>query len=573
MRPDPARPGALAPWPALQQMPGQHARRARPLRPVRRRQGPGRPQRQRHAGMRSLRRRRPRSPLRHLRSARPSLHAGQVRALRLQERLSDLLAGPDGTISFQLQPVAQALAPAQRPRSLLNWLERSPNAKLLAQLAAAGEPLSHELLDELPPGRHEYYVRQTLVTTGNLPERHDDLERLPSWLNKTLANHPAEHARLIRHSLTGSCCAALDDERQPDASPPTPTTTCATGSPRRSSCSSGSTTTTCRWTGSINRSWTTGWPTATPPPITFATSLTGPPPETSPRGWSFLFSLGKILSESSTSSNAGTFFVAASTARRCRWISGPPQLWSCCSGCRSRASATSPSTSSTSVRPEPCSELVGTPSSCLRSSASCSSGSPTPPTPELASPAPPTHHAGCSLVSLLVGQPAKTALPSSSALSTSMPALHATPRSSPSPERSRPPCSPTSSASRPLPPRGGPALEPAERQGVRFQDPTTARPPISAPASTVHGVLARHDLCRLAWLDRPTAALIRRPGRYQGARSGELAHVDVKRPGRLRDGGWPFTAATAWPPVKPATGPGSAWTTPTPTNHRHPRPR
>jgi hypothetical protein len=74
----------------------------------------------------------------------------------------------------------------------------SPNVILLAQLAATGEPLSHLRLDELPPGRHEYYVRQLLVTTGVLPERHDDLERLPAWLDKTLAGKPAEHARLIR---------------------------------------------------------------------------------------------------------------------------------------------------------------------------------------------------------------------------------------------------------------------------------------------------------------------------------------------------------------------------------------
>jgi hypothetical protein len=116
----------------------------------------------------------------------------------LDDQLRELLAGPDGAASPQLQPVHQALVTAQHPRSLIRWLGHSPNAKLLAQLAAAGERLSHELLDELPPGRHEYYVRQLLVTTGVLPERHDDLERLPAWLDKTLANKPAEHAQLIR---------------------------------------------------------------------------------------------------------------------------------------------------------------------------------------------------------------------------------------------------------------------------------------------------------------------------------------------------------------------------------------
>ncbi len=54
------------------------------------------------------------------------------------------------------------------------------------------------------------------------------------------------------------------------------------------------------------------------------------------------------------------------------------------------------------------------------------------------------------------------------------------------------------------------------------------------PASTVHAVLTRHGLHRLAWLDRPTGQLVRR---YERDRPGELVHVDVKKIGRLRDGG------------------------------------
>ena len=57
---------------------------------------------------------------------------------------------------------------------------------------------------------------------------------------------------------------------------------------------------------------------------------------------------------------------------------------------------------------------------------------------------------------------------------------------------------------------------------------------LDMPASTVHAILARHGLHRLAWLDRPTGQLIRR---YERDRPGELVHVDVKKIGRLRDGG------------------------------------
>ncbi|MEV1320091.1 IS481 family transposase [Micromonospora arborensis] len=64
--------------------------------------------------------------------------------------------------------------------------------------------------------------------------------------------------------------------------------------------------------------------------------------------------------------------------------------------------------------------------------------------------------------------------------------------------------------------------------------PARIAPLLDMPASTVHAVLTRHHLHRLAWLDRPTGTLIRR---YERERPGELVHVDVKKIGRLRDGG------------------------------------
>jgi transposase InsO family protein len=64
--------------------------------------------------------------------------------------------------------------------------------------------------------------------------------------------------------------------------------------------------------------------------------------------------------------------------------------------------------------------------------------------------------------------------------------------------------------------------------------PHRIAPLVGLPASTVHAVLTRHGLSRLAWMDRPTGTPIRR---YERARPGELVHVDVKKLGRLRDGG------------------------------------
>jgi transposase InsO family protein len=52
--------------------------------------------------------------------------------------------------------------------------------------------------------------------------------------------------------------------------------------------------------------------------------------------------------------------------------------------------------------------------------------------------------------------------------------------------------------------------------------------------STVHRVLARYRLARLCWLDRATGRVIRR---YERATPGELVHVDVKKLGKIPDGG------------------------------------
>lgn len=49
---------------------------------------------------------------------------------------------------------------------------------------------------------------------------------------------------------------------------------------------------------------------------------------------------------------------------------------------------------------------------------------------------------------------------------------------------------------------------------------------VGVPASTVHRVLVRHGLNRLAWIDRPTGVRVRR---YEKAHPGELVHVDVNK--------------------------------------------
>jgi len=70
--------------------------------------------------------------------------------------------------------------------------------------------------------------------------------------------------------------------------------------------------------------------------------------------------------------------------------------------------------------------------------------------------------------------------------------------------------------------------------------------------STVHRVLARYGLARLTWLDRATGRNVRR---YEHAAPGDLVHVDVKKIGRIPDGGgWRVHGRAARPNRKRGQG-------------------
>ncbi|MEV5597511.1 IS481 family transposase [Streptomyces sp. NPDC052496] len=87
-----------------------------------------------------------------------------------------------------------------------------------------------------------------------------------------------------------------------------------------------------------------------------------------------------------------------------------------------------------------------------------------------------------------------------------------------------------------IPHRTPPGLEASvcRLRSERKLGPARIAPVPGLPASTVHRILTRHGLPRLAWLDRPTGRPVRR---YERDRPGELAHVDIKKLGNIPDGG------------------------------------
>jgi hypothetical protein len=44
------------------------------------------------------------------------------------------------------------------PRSVIAWLRTSPAARLLARLADDSSPVTHQRLDELPPGHAQHWA-------------------------------------------------------------------------------------------------------------------------------------------------------------------------------------------------------------------------------------------------------------------------------------------------------------------------------------------------------------------------------------------------------------------------------
>jgi transposase InsO family protein len=57
---------------------------------------------------------------------------------------------------------------------------------------------------------------------------------------------------------------------------------------------------------------------------------------------------------------------------------------------------------------------------------------------------------------------------------------------------------------------------------------------LGMPPSTVHRVLTRAGMQRLAWIDRPTGTVVRR---IETTRPGELVNIDIKKLSRVPDGG------------------------------------
>jgi hypothetical protein len=116
----------------------------------------------------------------------------------LDQQVTALLTGPDGTISPVLRPLHRALVEVTEPRSTLNWLRTSTGPGILAAMAAGELAVSHDALDRLPQTKPLDFLRDLQVAAGVLTPRQTHFARLEPWLDEILTTAPDDHARLVR---------------------------------------------------------------------------------------------------------------------------------------------------------------------------------------------------------------------------------------------------------------------------------------------------------------------------------------------------------------------------------------
>lgn len=129
--------------------------------------------------------------------------ADRVRAIRdcprcvLRRHLDGLLTDQDGLIKPHLQPLHQALASVDRPRSAMQWLATATVSALLSDFATGRRSLTHQALDELPISRPLNHLRSVLVATDVLPTRDEHLARIERVIHDMVAAHADPDGRQI----------------------------------------------------------------------------------------------------------------------------------------------------------------------------------------------------------------------------------------------------------------------------------------------------------------------------------------------------------------------------------------
>ena len=116
--------------------------------------------------------------------------------------LRDLLSDTAGIVRPAVAPVVDALATSQ-PYSVLLWLREAPPRRVLAAIATADGPVTHELLDSLDHPQAVTRLRASLVAHAVLPDRDEHLAAIERWLGPFLDHvDDAGERKVVRSFVT-----------------------------------------------------------------------------------------------------------------------------------------------------------------------------------------------------------------------------------------------------------------------------------------------------------------------------------------------------------------------------------
>jgi hypothetical protein len=116
---------------------------------------------------------------------------------RLNDRITDVLTGPNGQISDDLLRVKEAVLAVDNPRSGHIWM-RSPAVQVLRDIAQERLPLTHEALDGLRQTASVVHLRDLLVSLGLLPYRDPFIAKIESAITKRAAALSSENSKTLR---------------------------------------------------------------------------------------------------------------------------------------------------------------------------------------------------------------------------------------------------------------------------------------------------------------------------------------------------------------------------------------
>jgi hypothetical protein len=127
---------------------------------------------------------------------------GQCARCIVNARLDELMGPGAGALPPGLQALRRQIATAEHAITAMRWIAKPSIAPVLSGLAGGSIPLTHQALDQLPQRPALAHLRQTLVATGALPWRDEEMTRLEESLSRLLDSQTgAERRRLLHRYL------------------------------------------------------------------------------------------------------------------------------------------------------------------------------------------------------------------------------------------------------------------------------------------------------------------------------------------------------------------------------------